>query len=135
MVRKNKILILMKNNDRSLSDIQNTCNTVSDWLIQKINNPIETNETISCACCHIDSGTSRPLANSAPNQLSRYKVGPYQSYVILNHSEVYRTSHHQEMGIRQVIAGVLLTKIMESFLETSVLVPLVTDNVYCTYYI
>ena len=42
----------MKNNDCLLSDIQNLCNAVSDWLIQKINNPIETNETISCACCH-----------------------------------------------------------------------------------
>ena len=51
----------MKNNDSLFSDIQNLCNAVSDWLIQKINNPIETNETISCACCHIvcdNSGTS-----------------------------------------------------------------------------
>ena len=51
----------MKNNDCLFSDIKNLCNAVSDWLIQKINNPIETNETISCACCHIvcdNSGTS-----------------------------------------------------------------------------
>ena len=43
------------------SDIQNLCNAVFDWLIQEINNPIEPNETISCACCHIvcdNSGTS-----------------------------------------------------------------------------
>ena len=56
-----KILILMKNNDSLFSDIQNLCNAVSDWLIQKINSPFETNETISCACCHIvcdNSGTS-----------------------------------------------------------------------------
>ena len=34
----------MKNNDCLFSDIQNLCNTVSDWLIKKkINNPIETN--------------------------------------------------------------------------------------------
>ena len=34
---------------------------IYDWLIQKINNSIETNETISCACCYIvcdNSGTS-----------------------------------------------------------------------------
>ena len=51
----------MKNNDYLFSDIQNLCNAVSDWIIQKINYPIETNETISCACCHIvcdNSGTS-----------------------------------------------------------------------------
>ena len=52
----------MKNNDCLFSDIQNLRNAVvSDWLIPKINNPIETNETISCACCHIvcdNSGTS-----------------------------------------------------------------------------
>ena len=47
------MLTLMENNDCLFSDIQNLCNAVSDWLIQKINNPIETNETISCACCHI----------------------------------------------------------------------------------
>ena len=41
------MLILMKNNDYLFSDIQNLCNAVSDWLIQKFNNPIET-ETISC---------------------------------------------------------------------------------------
>ena len=52
-VRKNKIMILMKNNYCLFSDIQNLCNAVSDWLFQKINNPIDTNETISCACCHI----------------------------------------------------------------------------------
>ena len=40
----------MKNNDCLFSDIQNLFNAVSDWLIQKINNPMETNETISCAC-------------------------------------------------------------------------------------
>ena len=59
--KKNKILILMKNNDYLFSDIPNLCNAVSDWLIQQINNPIETNETISCAYCHImcdNSGTS-----------------------------------------------------------------------------
>ena len=44
--------------------IQNLCNTVSDWLIQKINNPIKTNDTISCACCHISVWGQR-------NQLSR----------------------------------------------------------------
>ena len=57
----------MKNNDCLFSDIQNLCNTVSVWLIQKINNPIETNETISCAYCHIvcdNSGTS--LGNRKP---------------------------------------------------------------------
>ena len=51
----------MKNNDCLFSDIQNLCIAVSDWLIQKIINPTETNETISCACCHIvceNSGTS-----------------------------------------------------------------------------
>ena len=35
----------MRNNDCLCSDIQNLCNAVSDWLIQKINNPIETTET------------------------------------------------------------------------------------------
>ena len=51
----------MKNNDCLFSDIQNLCNAVSERLIQKLNNPIETNETISCACCQIvcdKSGTS-----------------------------------------------------------------------------
>ena len=51
----------MKNNDCLFSDIQNLCNAESDWLIKKINNPIETTETISRACCHIvwdNSGTS-----------------------------------------------------------------------------
>ena len=51
----------MKNNDCLFPDIQNLCNAVSDWLIQKFNNPIETKETISRACCHIvcdNSGTS-----------------------------------------------------------------------------
>ena len=47
----------MKNNDYLFSDIQNLCNAVSDWLIQKIKNPIATNETISCACCHIVTRT------------------------------------------------------------------------------
>ena len=43
------------------SDIQNLRNAMSVWLIQEPNNPNETNETISCACCHIvcdNSGTS-----------------------------------------------------------------------------
>ena len=35
----------MKNNDCLFSDIQNLCKAVSDWLIQKINNPIETRKT------------------------------------------------------------------------------------------
>ena len=51
----------MKNNDCLFSDIQNLCNAVSDWLIKKINNPIETKEAIACACWHIvcdNSGTS-----------------------------------------------------------------------------
>ena len=43
----------MKNNDYLFSDIQNLCMAETDWLIQKINNPIESNETISCASCHI----------------------------------------------------------------------------------
>ena len=54
-------MILMKNNDCLFSNIQILCNAVSGWLIQKINNLIETNQTISCACCHIvydNSGTS-----------------------------------------------------------------------------
>ena len=33
----------MKSNDCLFSDIQILCNDVSDWLIKKINNPIETN--------------------------------------------------------------------------------------------
>ena len=48
-------------NDCLFSDIQNLYNAVSDWLIKKINNPIETNEPISYACCNIvsdNSGTS-----------------------------------------------------------------------------
>ena len=32
----------MKNNDCLFSDIQNLSNAVSDWLIQKLNNLIET---------------------------------------------------------------------------------------------
>ena len=54
----------MKNNDCLFSEIQNLCNAESDWLIKKIDNPIETNETISCACCHIvcdNSGTSSSI--------------------------------------------------------------------------
>ena len=43
----------MKKNDCLFSDIQNLCNAASDWLIKKINNPIKTNETIACACCHM----------------------------------------------------------------------------------
>ena len=43
----------MKKNDFLFFDVQNLCNPASDWLIQKINNPIITNETISCACCNI----------------------------------------------------------------------------------
>ena len=31
----------MKNKDCLFSDIQNLCNAVSDWLIQKINNPMK----------------------------------------------------------------------------------------------
>ena len=42
----------MKNNDCLFSDIQNLCNAVSDWLIQKISNPIETNESILCLFSH-----------------------------------------------------------------------------------
>ena len=34
----------MKTNDCLFFDIQNLCNAVSDWLIQKINNPIETRQ-------------------------------------------------------------------------------------------
>ena len=37
----------MKNDDCLFSDIQNLCKAVSDWLIQKINNPTETNVTIA----------------------------------------------------------------------------------------
>ena len=51
----------MKKNAFLFSDNQNLCNAVSDWLIKKINNVIEINETISCACCHIvcdNGGTS-----------------------------------------------------------------------------
>ena len=51
----------MKKSDCLFSDIQNLFNAASDWHIQKINNPIKANDTISCACCHIlcdDSGTS-----------------------------------------------------------------------------
>ena len=43
----------MKKTDCLFSDIQNLCNAASDWLIQKINNPIKTNETIFCACFHM----------------------------------------------------------------------------------
>ena len=43
----------MKKNDYLFSYIQNLCNAASDWLVQKINNPIKTNEIISCACCHM----------------------------------------------------------------------------------
>ena len=43
----------MKKNECLFFDIQNLCNAVSDWLIQNINNPIKTNETVSCACCHM----------------------------------------------------------------------------------
>ena len=60
-VRKIKYWFWWKPLIAYFSDIQNLFNAVSDWLIQKINNPIETNETISCACCHIvcdNSGTS-----------------------------------------------------------------------------
>ena len=39
----------MKKNDCLISDIQNLCNAVSDWLIQKFNNPIKTDKTISYA--------------------------------------------------------------------------------------
>ena len=35
----------MTKDDCLFSDIQNLCNAVSDWLTQKINNTIETNET------------------------------------------------------------------------------------------
>ena len=42
----------MKNSDCLFSDIQNLYNAVSDWLIQKINNPIETNETIQHNTCN-----------------------------------------------------------------------------------
>ena len=51
----------MKNNDCLFSDIQNLRNAVSDWIVKKTNNPTETNEAISCACCHIvcnNNGTS-----------------------------------------------------------------------------
>ena len=40
----------MNNNDCLFSDIQNLCNAVSDWLIQKINNPIETNYCLNTLC-------------------------------------------------------------------------------------
>ena len=49
------------------SDIQNLFNAVSDWLIKKINNPIETNEIISCACCHIVCDNSRTSWGSRDN--------------------------------------------------------------------
>ena len=51
----------MTNDDCLFPDIQNLCYAVSDWLTQKINNPIEINETLSYACSHIvcdNSGTS-----------------------------------------------------------------------------
>ena len=51
----------MKNNDWLFSDIQKLCNAVSDWLIKKINNPTETNETIFCACCHIVCDNAEPV--------------------------------------------------------------------------
>ena len=63
----------MKNSDCLFSDIQNLCNAMSDWLIQKINNPIETNETISCSCCHI---VNRPV----------YRViGPLDQQLMVQH--------------------------------------------------
>ena len=43
----------MKKKDCLFSDIQNLSIAGSDWLIKKIYNPIKTNETISCACCHM----------------------------------------------------------------------------------
>ena len=55
----------MKNNDCLFSDSQNLCNAVSDWLIQKINNPIETNETISCVI------TAEPVKAILPFQLKK----------------------------------------------------------------
>ena len=48
----------MKKNDSLFSDIQDLCNAGSDWLIKKINNPIKTNDTISCTCLCDDSRTS-----------------------------------------------------------------------------
>ena len=53
----------MKNNDCLFSDIQNLCNAVSDWLIKKINNSIETNETISCACWLVVLRLNVPVNN------------------------------------------------------------------------
>ena len=43
----------MKKNECLFFDIQNLCNAASDWLIQNISNPIKTNETVSCFCCHM----------------------------------------------------------------------------------
>ena len=81
------MLILMINNDCLFSDIQNLCNAVSDWLIQKINNPIETNETISCVVtsCVITAepvnaykGLSRVLPNcSAHTSLLESAIAAY----------------------------------------------------------
>ena len=72
----------MKNNDCLFSVIKIYV-TLSGWLIQKVNNPIETNETISCACCHIvcdnsgegiKPGTNARDQNPGPNFVSRIRV-------------------------------------------------------------
>ena len=69
---KKKILILMKDNDCLFSNIQNLCNAVSGWLIKKINNPVETNETISCACCHIVLITAEPVKHTLSIKIKFY---------------------------------------------------------------
>ena len=55
----------MKKNDCLFSDIQNLCNAASYWLIKNKtkNDPIKTNETISCACCHISAWWQRNQLN------------------------------------------------------------------------
>ena len=82
----------MKNNGCLFSDIQNLCNPVSDWLIQKINNPIETNETISCACCHIVCEQRNQLTRvyvTGLNQPQTYKRTAF-SVVLLNAEKYVR---------------------------------------------
>ena len=85
----------MKNNDCLFSDIQNLCNAVSDWLIQKINNPIQTNETISCACCHVVYDTAEPVNWSTwlfkYFSQSKFKLFLCEPQCMLRHTKTFMT--------------------------------------------
>ena len=101
----------MKKNDCLFSNIQNLCKAVSDWLIKKINNPIRTNETIPCACCHMSMWWQR-------NQLN-----PDSPFYVASRTVPLRDPENDKWFINQRVGRKKLSKMMKQMQITGELNP------------